>query len=133
MKRLAGNDATDHLLGDLEAPVMRQMWTRDVATVRDVLEALHAAGRQVAYTTVMTVMSRLASKGLLIRDLVGKTYIYRAAMDEQHFLQMAAAQRVQTLVAEFGDMAIAQFLTEVNGLSPERRRQLERLADGEEA
>ena len=128
----AGNEAKSHLLGDLEASVMRQMWGREAATVREVLEALRAAGRQVAYTTVMTVMGRLNAKGLLVRDLVGKTHVYRAAMDEDQLLRAAASRRVQTLVEEFGDIAIAQFLAEVNGLSPERRRQLLDLAGGDE-
>lgn len=111
---------------------MRQMWGREAATVREVLEALRAAGRQVAYTTVMTVMGRLNAKGLLVRDLVGKTHVYRAAMDEDQLLRAAASRRVQSLVEEFGDIAIAQFLAEVNGLSPERRRQLLDLAGGDE-
>ncbi len=125
-----GNDAIDHLLGELEALVMRQMWARDAATVRQVLEALQATGRRVAYTTVMTVMGRLNTKGLLARDLVGKTHVYRATLDEQQLLRTAAARRVQALVAEFGDLAVAQFLAEVDGLSPARRRQLEELAGG---
>jgi predicted transcriptional regulator len=128
MEGHAGGEAIGHLLGELEASIMRQMWAREAATVRDVLEALRAAGREVAYTTVMTVMGRLNTKGLLVRDLVGKTHVYRAAMDEQELLRAAASRRVQALVEEFGDIAIAQFLTEVNGLSPERRAQLERLA-----
>ena len=41
------------------------------------------------------------------------------------------AKRVQSLINEFGDLAIAQFLTTVNELSPERQRQLERVARGE--
>ena len=125
--------AVEHLLGELEALVMREMWARDAATVRQVLEALRATGRQIAYTTVMTVMSRLTTKGLLERDLVGKSHMYRAVMDEGQLLRAAASQRVQALVEEFGDVAIAQFLAEVDGLSAERRLQLERLADGVDA
>lgn len=128
----ASHDAISHLLGDLEASIMRHMWSREAATVRDVLEALRAAGRQAAYTTVMTVMSRLNTKGLLARDLVGKTHVYRAAMDEEQLLRSVASRRVQALVDEFGDIAIAQFLAEVNGLGPDRRRQLEALAGGDE-
>ncbi len=131
MEGRSGNETVDRLLGDLEVSIMRQMWTREVATVRDILEVLRSGGRQVAYTTVMTVMGRLNTKGLLARDLVGKTHVYRAAMDEEHLLRAAAARRVEALVEEFGDIAIARFLAEVNGLSPERRRQLEALARDE--
>ncbi len=118
----------DRLLGELEASVMRLMWVGGAATVREVLDRMHSAGRPLAYTTVMTVMSRLATKGLLTRELVGKTHIYRAALSEEAFLRASATQRVQALVDEFGDLAIAQFLAEVSDLSPKRRRQLKRLA-----
>ena len=116
-----------HLLGDLEAPIMRLMWQHPTATVREILAALDAGGRPLAYTTVMTVMSRLSEKGLLSREKLGKSHRYRATMSREAFLQHAAAQRVQNVIAEFGDFAIAQFLNEVSALPPSRRRQLERL------
>jgi predicted transcriptional regulator len=121
----------DHLLGELEAAIMRLMWVTETATVRDIFDRLHANGRVLAYTTVMTVMSRLAGKELLARELSGKTHVYRAALSEEQFLRAVAAKRVQSLINEFGDLAIAQFLTTVNELSPERQRQLERVARGE--
>lgn len=110
---------------------MRHMWTRHAATVRDLLDLLHEEGRTPAYTTVMTVMARLATKGLLSRELSGKTHVYRAIGSEHDFLRSVAASRVQSLVDEFGDLAIAQFVAEVDVLSPERHRQLARLARGE--
>lgn len=126
-------DTIDHLLGELEAVIMRLMWTVDTATVRDIFGRLRASGRPLAYTTVMTVMARLAEKQLLARELVGKTHNYRAALTEDQFVRATAAKRVQALVDEFGDVAIAQFLATVNELPPERYRQLERIARGDES
>lgn len=131
MPKQRRNDQIDHMLGDLEAPIMRLMWTRPRATVREVRDLLDATKRPLAYTTVMTVMSRLAAKGILAREKVGKTHVYHARMTEEEIVREAATRRVETLVAEFGDLAIAQFLATVNDLSPERRRQLERLSRGE--
>lgn len=125
------SSAVEHILGELELAIMRLMWARGSATVREILRLLQADGRQLAYTTVMTVMGRLVSKGLLTRELDGKTHVYRTAQSEEELLQSVAAQRVQALVEEFGDLAIAQFLATVDELPPERRRQLERLADGD--
>lgn len=122
------SDAIDHVLGELEAPIMRLMWAEGAASVRDVLAALNAAGRPVAYTTVMTVMARLTDKGMLSRERGGKRHVYRATTTQDGFLRRLAARRVQALVTEFGDLAIAQFLAEVDDLSPERRQQLARLA-----
>lgn len=129
--RPRGEHAVDHLLGQLEVAIMRRMWAHGSATVRDIRQHLQAEGRQLAYTTVMTVMSRLAVKGLLTRTRAGKTHVYHVALTEAEFLHDVAAQRVQGLIEEFGDLAIVQFLATVDELSPERRRQLERLAGGE--
>lgn len=122
--------AVAHVLGELELAIMRLMWARESATVREILGLLHANGRQLAYTTVMTVMGRLVGKGLLTRERDGKTHVYHSARGEAAYLQTVAAQRVQALIEEFGDLAIAQFLATVDELSPERRRQLERLGSG---
>ena len=110
---------------------MRLMWIEDTATVRDIVTLLRENGRSLAYTTVLTVMGRLARKRLLSRELAGKTHVYRAAQTEEQFLRAAAANRVQALVDEFGDLAIAQFLTTVSDLSPERYEQLKRIARGD--
>lgn len=126
------DEVVDHLLGELEAPIMRLMWARKAASVRDILDALNVGERRLAYTTVMTVMSRLADKGLLSRERKGRMHVYRPTSTQADFLRQAATRRVQALVAEFGDLAVAQFLAEVTELSPERRRQLERLAASED-
>jgi predicted transcriptional regulator len=69
-------------LGDLERAVMDQLWKGDDreqwATVREVYDAL-AATRDLAYTTVMTVLQRLARKGLVEEQRAGRAYLYRAA------------------------------------------------------
>jgi predicted transcriptional regulator len=119
----------ERLLGELEADIMRVVWPREHATVREVLEALNGERpRQIAYTTVMTVMSRLAEKGLLRRRLVGKTHHYEAAQTEQEFLHVASRRLIRSLIADFGEVAIAEFLAELEQVQPERRRALRRLA-----
>lgn len=108
---------------------MRAMWPRGQATVRYVLEALNAArARQVAYTTVMTVMGRLADKGLLRRRLVGKAHHYEVAQTEEQFLHSASRRLIRSLIDDFGEVAIAEFLAELEHVEPERRRRLKRLA-----
>lgn len=108
---------------------MRVVWPRGKATVRDVLERLNAAhGRQLAYTTVMTVMSRLAEKGLLRRRLVGKAHEYEVAQTEEQFMHAVSRRLIRSLIDDFGEVAIAEFLAELEGVDPERRRGLKRLA-----
>lgn len=72
-------------LGDLESAVMDRLWSyRRPATVRDVLEDLRT-GREIAYTTVMTVMDKLHTKGLLRRKPVGKAYVYETVLTKEAY------------------------------------------------
>jgi len=65
----------ENSLGPLEADIMQVVWKRQMATVQDVFETL-SAERSIAYNTVMTVMSRLAQKGILYRQKQGRAYVY---------------------------------------------------------
>ncbi|MEU0096034.1 BlaI/MecI/CopY family transcriptional regulator [Kribbella sp. NPDC006257] len=66
-------------LGDLERLVMEQLWAAgEPLTVREVHERL-AGTRELAYTTVMTVLDRLAKKKLTERERDGKAWRYKAA------------------------------------------------------
>ena len=65
--------------GELEATVMGILWSRpEPLSVRDVHEVL-SADRELAYTTVMTVLDRLAKKGLATLRLVGRAWLYHPA------------------------------------------------------
>ncbi len=65
------------VFGDLEQAVMDVLWATPAAmSVRDVQGKL-APQRVLAYTTVMTVMDRLAKKGQLTRELDGRAWMYQ--------------------------------------------------------
>lgn len=119
----------DKLLGDLEREVMEIMWARGDASVRDVFDALNAArprGRHLAYTTVMTVMARLAEKRLLGRRLVGKAHAYAVAETREAFLARASQNLARQMVEDFGEAAIASFLTVLESVPPDRLARLRR-------
>jgi len=73
--------------GELEAVVMDRIWSRDpgnATTVREVFDGL-AAERTIAYTTVMSTMDNLHTKGWLARERQGKAYLYWPTMSrEEH-------------------------------------------------
>ena len=118
------NDSLSKLLGELELEVMEHMWRRGNATVRDITTILQQE-RPVAYTTVMTVMQHLAEKGLLNRTALDKkTHLYHVALDREAFLARASQQMVNMLVADFGDLALAQFLEAVEQVDPQKLEQL---------
>ena len=72
---------TKSALGDLERAVMDVLWdlpAGEEITVREVHAALQET-REAAYTTVMTVMDRLARKGMTLQHKEGRAYRYQAA------------------------------------------------------
>jgi predicted transcriptional regulator len=109
-------------LGPLEAEVMAVLWQAEgPVSVREVAERLNA-GRTapLAYTTVMTVLSRLASKGILVREQQGRGYVYSPAVAD------SAEIAVRGVLAEFGDAALARFVERVE-LDPGLRARLRKL------
>ncbi len=71
--------------GDLESAVMDRLWSRaEPATVREVLGDLRRV-RELAYTTVMTVMGNLHRKGWLTRQCDGRAYRYRPAWTREEY------------------------------------------------
>lgn len=113
----------EKVLGPLEAEVMRVVWDADGAlTVRELMEQLNArAGVEpLAYTTVMTVMNRLAEKQVLRRRREGRGYRYEPTTRDP------AGIAVRAVMRDFGDAALAQFVEEAR-TDPELLGRLERL------
>lgn len=129
---MAPKDSGPPPLHELESEVMEQVWRQGEVTVREVLEALNAGPKQRAYTTIMTVMTRLDAKGLLSRVRDGKTDVYRARLSCEEYQQARARAEVGELVSDYGDVALAHFARQLDGLDPERRRRLRKLAEGGE-
>ncbi|MBP2019819.1 putative transcriptional regulator [Symbiobacterium terraclitae] len=128
------SDATGFDLGPLEADVMRLVWEKGEVQVDDVHQAL-LADREIAYTTVMTVMTRLTRKGLLTRRKHGRAYLYRAARRREEMAESTLHEWSQRF---FGGRVLpaVSFLLGRDRLTPdeiaELRRLLERLEEGEE-
>jgi predicted transcriptional regulator len=120
-------------LHELEAEVMEEVWRRDgTVAVREILDALNSRSRRKrAYTTVMTIMSRLHTKGLLDRELRGKTHFYRPVMSRDAYLNARARGEVEDLIADYGDVALAHFARQVAGLDAKQLRKLRELAGGD--
>jgi predicted transcriptional regulator len=69
-------------LAPLELDCMNTLWPLGEATVREIRECL-AARRPRAYTTIMTIMDRLARKGVVERVKVGRAYVYRPRLSAE--------------------------------------------------
>jgi len=111
------------VFGPLEAEIMRLVWQQDHVTVKQVHRAL-ARRREIAYTTVMTTMSRLADKGVLRRNRQGMAYQYRPAMSRGEFDRWVLRSVLAGLIETFNTTAVDSL---VEYLSQEQPEQLEHL------
>ena len=110
---------------------MEQLWTLGEASVREIMDGCNAGRpKPRAYTTYLTIMSRLDEKGMVKRRRRGKSDIYRPAWDREAYTTGRVSAEVDALVGRYGDVALTHFARQVGQLDPARRRALERLARG---
>ena len=92
-------------LAELELDCMKVLWKYPGASVAQVRAGLP---RPLAYTTVLTVLDRMSTKGLVERQKNGRAYLYTAALD----LETARRSAVSRLAARFFDndpVALARY------------------------
>lgn len=99
-------------MGDLEAEILECVWDLGEASVKDVHECL-LERREIAYTTVMTVMSRLTAKGLLISRPVGRAYVYEAAASREEFCAGVVRGFMSGMLADSDRAVLVQFVESV--------------------
>jgi predicted transcriptional regulator len=106
-------------LGDLERAIMEVLWqTSDPMTVRQVGEQL--TDRDLAHTTVMTVLDRLAKKGFVRRQRAGRAWLYRPAETREAYV----AELMLTALDQTGDRqaALTRFARSVTGAEADALR-----------
>lgn len=109
----------DELLGPLEAACMRALWRRAPATVAEVLERINTRhDPPLAYTTVMTVLSRLHEKGHVTRERQGRGYAYTPVFSEDELVDALSRREVDQLVDRYGDVALAHFAETLRQANP---------------
>ncbi len=114
-------------LGETEMEVLQHVWDLERATVAEVHERI-LEDRKVAYTTVMTVMKKLAEKGYLGVDDSEQTYVYAAARPADE----VRASLVDDLVEKVfrgSPTALVQALVRRESLSDDDREEIKRLVD----
>jgi len=107
-------------MGALESSVLACLWQADAAlTPGEVLEAIEDAP---AYTTIMTILTRLWQKGLVDRELRGRAFAYRPLVGESEL----AARRMRATLEATSDRrgALSHF---VGSLSKREERALRKI------
>lgn len=82
-------------LAPLELECMTALWRMQEGTVRDIREAL-AARHPRAYTTIMTIMDRLAQKQIVLRRRAGRAWRYQPRLSKQEARSHALAQVIES-------------------------------------
>lgn len=95
--------------GDLEQRILELLWVAGSArSVADVHADL-TRERELAYTTVMTVLDRLAKKGLVERELVGRAWSYTPADTQPVFVAKQMLGELDGLPPQVRDAALEEF------------------------
>ena len=112
-----------------ELAIMKVVWRLGPATVRDVYEAL-LESRHIAYTTVMTMMNILGTKGYLKKEKHDRAYRYRPARPE-HAVISSMVREFVNRVFDGAPRPLLLHLVREGRLTDAERRELLRLIDKE--
>ncbi len=112
---------------DAELAILRVLWDREPATVRQVHEALSGA-RDTGYTTTLKLMQIMAEKGLVTRDESARTHTYTTRLSRDETQQQLVSD---LLDRAFGGSAAALVLQALQAgeTTPEELRQVRELID----
>jgi predicted transcriptional regulator len=119
-------------LGQAELEVLRALWDAGSLTVRQVMNRLHGQGRRVAYTTVLTFLTRLEQKGFVKSDKSGLAYVYRARITRER----VSKSRLRAVLETFYDGAAGALVLQLvreERLSSEEIAQLQELVEALDA
>ena len=114
-------------IGSLEADILAVVWELDTTTVRQVYETLRER-RQIAYTTVMTVMNNLVKKHLLTQDKTRIAYLYTPAIPGREVVDTVLHSVVDRLLLGQYNVAVSQLLDLDRELTPDQFDALRTLA-----
>ncbi len=110
--RISVEYMTTYNLGPLEQEIMNCVWRSKEVSVKDVHSCLKKS-RKIAYTTVMTIMTRLTKKGFLTRKKVGKAYLYTPKNTKEKVAKGMVKRIIDSLVNQYGTDAVTAFTDEL--------------------
>lgn len=103
-------------LAPLELDCMNALWRLGQATVRDIHAALGTT-RPRAYTTIMTILDRLAQKGVVERQKSGRAWLYKAHLSADQARTHAVARLVEGFF-QGSTEALASHLSSLSSAAP---------------
>jgi predicted transcriptional regulator len=123
---------TGREITDTELAVLRQLWRRDEATIRELTDALYPDGGHSHYATVQSLLDRLQAKGFVDREKHGRVNRFRASVSRAEL----AGRRLRATADALFDGSMAPLLTHLvdhADLRPDEVSALKDLVDQLEA
>ncbi|WP_019122645.1 BlaI/MecI/CopY family transcriptional regulator [Brevibacillus massiliensis] len=114
----------NRFFGPLEAKIMNILWNGSEMTIKDVQQKL-AEEKTTNFNTVMTVINRLAEKGILQKRSEGRASLYRPVLTREQFLEAQSKELTNELLEEFGSLAVSHILDALEEVDQELLEKLE--------
>jgi BlaI family transcriptional regulator, penicillinase repressor len=109
-----------------ELEILQILWTRGLATVREVHEEL-AKTKEVGYTTTLKLMQIMHEKGLVKRDESMRTHVYQPSVNKEKTQKHLLTKMIDSLFGGSSTQLVLQALGEQNNASPEELEQIQKL------
>ncbi|MNW29030.1 Transcriptional regulator BlaI [compost metagenome] len=127
MKRLnfkGGETGLNRFFGPLESKIMDQLWNQPRQSIKEVQTALEH-DKDISFNTVMTVMNRLVTKGILSKELRGRTSLYEPVLTREEFMEAQSKELSHDLLEQFGPLAVNHMIDALEEADPELIEMLE--------
>jgi predicted transcriptional regulator len=122
-----GRPGLGKVLGALENEIMEIIWSKGgEVCVREVHEVL-AGRREIAYTTVMTIMGRLSDKKLLHKRKAGNAFYFQPSVSREEFTEKVVGSVLDALLEDFAEATLAHLASRVSAQDREKIARLEKL------
>jgi len=117
---------SEQSLTPLELEIMNALWETGPANVQSV--QAHLKGRELAYTTVQTMLNILHRKGKVTRKLKDRAYVYRASLSRQKAVAQAVGDMLDRFFGGSADSLVLN-LVETRHLTREKLARIQSLLD----
>ncbi len=108
-------------LGPLETEILEIVWQLNLVTVKDVHDRILAdPDRELAYTSVTTVLKRLTVKGWLNCDKKGRIYVWTPLVSKQEAQAINSYQKLQEFLAISNPDIVASFAQDIDSNTLEK-------------
>lgn len=108
---------------------MERLWGDGPSSVAEVRDALAAAGHDVAYTTILTILLRLYEKGFVTRIKEGRQFRYAPAFEASELPAEAGRRELRRLIERHGAASLAGFARDLVGADSDLVAGLRELAE----